>query len=35
VPEARAVLEDAGGIVQPLAFDSDQFEVYAGESGTE
>ena len=29
VAEIRAVLDDAGGIVQPLAFDSEKFEVYA------
>ena len=29
VPEVQAVLEDAGGIVQPFVFDSDKFEVYA------
>ena len=29
VPEVQAVLEDAGGIVQPLAFDAEKFEVYA------
>lgn len=29
VPEVQAVLEDAGGVVQPLAFDADKFEVYA------
>jgi len=29
VPEVEAVLEDAGGVVQPLAFDADKFEVYA------
>ena len=29
VPEVRAVLEEAGGIVQPLAFDAEKFEVYA------
>ena len=25
----RAVLDEAGGIVQPFAFDPDKFEVYA------
>jgi maleylacetoacetate isomerase len=29
VPEVQAVLEDAGGVVQPLAFDAEKFEVYA------
>ncbi len=29
VPEVAAVIEDAGGVVQPLAFDTDKFEVYA------
>ena len=29
VPEVLAVLEDAGGIVQPLAFDPEKFELYA------
>ena len=29
VPEVAAVIADAGGIVQPLAFDADKFEVYA------
>ena len=34
VPEVLAVLEEAGGIVQPLVFDSDKFEVYAeGKAG--
>ena len=28
VPEVRAVLDDAGGIVQPLIYDAEQFEVY-------
>ena len=28
VPEVRAVLDDAGGIVQPLVYDAEQFEVY-------
>ena len=27
-PEVRSVLDDAGGIVQPFAFDADKFEVY-------
>ena len=30
VPEVSAVLEAAGGIVQPLAFDAERFAVYAG-----
>ena len=29
VPEVKAVLTEAGGIVQPLAFDAEKFEVYA------
>ena len=29
VPEVRDVLEEAGGIVQPFAFDVEKFEVYA------
>lgn len=29
VPEVQAVLEEAGGVVQPLAFDAEKFEVYA------
>jgi maleylacetoacetate isomerase len=29
VPQVQAVLEDAGGVVQPLAFDANKFEVYA------
>jgi len=28
VPEVRAVLNDAGGIVQPLVYEAEQFEVY-------
>jgi maleylpyruvate isomerase len=28
-PPVRAVLDEAGGIVQPFAFDADKFEVYA------
>lgn len=28
VPAVRAVLDDAGGIVQPLVYDAEQFEVY-------
>lgn len=32
VPEVAAVLEAAGGIVQPLAFDAEKFEVYADHS---
>ena len=30
VPEVAAVLEEAGGIVQPFTFDAERFEVYAG-----
>lgn len=30
VPEIRDVVDEAGGAVQPLAFDADKFEVYAG-----
>ena len=30
VPAIRAVLDDAGGIVQPLVYDAEQFEVYNG-----
>ena len=30
VPEVRAVLDDASGIVQPLVYDAEQFEVYNG-----
>ena len=30
VPQVQAVLEEAGGIVQPLVFDREKFEVYAG-----
>ena len=29
VPEVSRVLEEAGGVVQPLVFDTDKFEVYA------
>ena len=29
VPQVQAVLDDAGGVVQPLAFDAEKFEVYA------
>ena len=29
VPEVKAVLTEAGGIVQPLAFDAEKFEVFA------
>ena len=29
VPEVQAVMEEAGGIVQPFVFDADKFEVYA------
>ena len=28
-PDIMTVLEAAGGIVQPFAFDADKFEVYA------
>ena len=28
VPEIQSVLDDAGGIVQPLVYDAEQFEVY-------
>ena len=34
VPEVEAVLEAAGGIVQPIAFDSEKFEVYADLPGS-
>ena len=34
VPEVAAVLDAAGGIVQPIAFDADKFEVYADLSGS-
>ena len=34
VPEVAAVLEAAGGIVQPIAFDADKFEVYADLPGS-
>ena len=34
VPEVAAVLEVAGGIVQPLAFDAEKFEVYADLPGS-
>ena len=27
-PEVMAVLDEAGGVVQPYAFDADKFEVY-------
>lgn len=30
LPEFKAVVEDAGGVVQPLVFDEGKFEVYAG-----
>lgn len=33
VPEVRSVLDEAGGIVQPLVFDADKFEVYAAGQG--
>ena len=26
----RSVIDDAGGVIQPLAFDAEKFEVYAG-----
>ena len=29
VPEVRAVLDDAGGIIQPLVYDAEKFEVYS------
>ena len=29
VPEAAAVLREAGGIIQPFAFDAEKFEVYS------
>lgn len=32
VPEVHAVLEEAGGVVQPLVFDAEKFEVYAHQS---
>ena len=32
VPEVAEVLGEAGGIVQPLVFDSEKFEVYASAS---
>ena len=31
-PEVRAVLDDAGGVVQPLAFNAEKFEVHANKS---
>ncbi len=31
VPEVQAVLQDAGGVVQPLVFDKDKFTVYANQ----
>ena len=34
VPEVAGVLEAAGGIVQPLAFDAEKFEVYADHPGS-
>ena len=34
VPEVAAVLEAAGGVVQPLAFDAEKFEVYADLPGS-
>lgn len=30
VPEVMAVLQEAGGVVQPLVFDAEKFQVYAG-----
>jgi maleylacetoacetate isomerase len=33
VPEVQGVIEAAGGVVQPLVFDADRFEVYSGVSG--
>ena len=33
VPEVAAVLEDAGGIVQPFVFDAEKFEVYTRRPG--
>ncbi len=35
VPEVQSVLEAAGGIVQPFAFDAEKFEVYAKTSTLE
>lgn len=32
-PDVHAVLDAAGGVVQPLVFDQEKFEVYAGTSG--
>ncbi|MCP5084263.1 MAG: hypothetical protein GY948_21455 [Alphaproteobacteria bacterium] len=32
VPQVQAVLEEAGGVVQPLVFDAEKFEVYANQS---
>jgi maleylacetoacetate isomerase len=32
-PEVRAVLDEAGGVVQPLVFDAEKFEVYS-QNGT-
>ena len=32
VPEVQAVLQQAGGVVQPLVFDKDKFAVYANQS---
>ena len=29
VPEAAAVLKEAGGIIQPFDFDAEKFEVYS------
>ncbi len=33
VPEVQGVIEAAGGVVQPLVFDEERFEVYAGGPG--
>lgn len=33
VPEVKAVVDAAGGVVQPLAFDAEKFEVYADTLG--
>ncbi len=33
VHEVKAVLDEAGGVVQPLAFDAEKFEVYANMPG--
>ena len=34
VPEVAEVLQAAGGIVQPFAFDADKFEVYTTLQGS-